>query len=121
MQHPQQYMTCPWSRTCSHKLSINCKKCILYHSWLTLSDFVIPAKKEHANSVDFCIFCCKLFHTLILLILESLCSGETTPEVCLCPNKLYQCIIWGIGPYIYINCLPQTCSINSSRGPSKII
>jgi hypothetical protein len=58
------------------------------------------AEKEHASSVPFRAFRRKLFHTSLSLILQSLCPGETTPEVYLCPDQHYRRVIWGIGPYI---------------------
>ena len=63
-------------------------------------DLLFLAKKEHASSVSFRVFRRKLFHTSISLILQSLHPGETTPEVYRCPDGHYQCVIWGIGPYI---------------------
>jgi hypothetical protein len=58
------------------------------------------ADEQHASSVQFCQFCHKLYHMSISLILEQLHPGETTPEVYCCPDMHYQCVIWGIGPYI---------------------
>ena len=83
-------MACPWSRTSSHWILVNSEKYTLPHSISgEISDLTILADKEHTDSVDFHVFCWKLFHTSILVILESLCDGEITPEVYLCPIADY--------------------------------
>ena len=70
--------------------------CSAYDSEI-IFDLLFLAEKEHASSVSFCR---KLFHTSISLILQSLQSGKTTPEVYRCPDQRYRHVIWGIGPYI---------------------
>ena len=53
------------------------------------------ADMAHARSVQFCQFCCKLYHTSISIISESLHSGETSPEVYRCPDEHYYHVIYG--------------------------
>ena len=58
------------------------------------------ADMAHARSVQFRQFRCKLYHTSISIILESLRPGETNPEVYRCPDGHYRHVIRGIGPYL---------------------
>jgi hypothetical protein len=66
---------------------------------ICISD-IHSATKAEADSVEFRQFRRKLFHVSLSTILESLRSGETTPEVFRCPDGRYRRVIWGIGPYI---------------------
>ena len=69
---------------------------------IALTDFVssLAADKAHTNDVDFRQFRRKLFHVSLSCILQSLKSGEVTPEVFQCPDGHFRRVIWGMGPYI---------------------
>ena len=48
----------------------------------------------------FCSFRRNLFHASLTAILGTLHAGMTTPEVTLCPDGHYRCVVYGLGPYI---------------------
>jgi hypothetical protein len=61
---------------------------------------LLPADKEHSGCPNFRQFRCRIFHSSLVLILQSLMPGEKTPEVYKCPDGHFRRVIWGIGPYI---------------------
>ena len=81
-------------------LAILKSKLYIFFSTAYHSDILSPADKEHSDCPDFRQFQRRLFHASLALILESLRHGEKTPEVYKCPDGNFQCVVWGIGPYI---------------------
>ena len=78
------------------------KVCPVLYLYIEFSELILipSADKAHTHDVDFCQFPQKLFHVSLSYILQSLWPGEITPEVFQCPDGHFQCVIWGIGPYI---------------------
>ncbi|KAG0701117.1 hypothetical protein DFH29DRAFT_1052229 [Suillus ampliporus] len=56
--------------------------------------------KKHADDPKFRKFCCQLFHSSLSRILTSLRPGMSTPEVTKFGDSHFQCVIYGLGPYI---------------------
>ena len=96
------------SSQCAHNLglvlvvflAIPKSKLFIFLSIPYHSDVLSPANKEHSNCPKFCQFQCRLFHTSLALILQSLHHGEKTPKVYKCPDGHFRRMVWGIGPYI---------------------
>ena len=56
--------------------------------------------REFSDTEKFRLFRRDLFHASLTAILGSLHAGMTTPEVTLCPDGHYRCVMYGLGPYI---------------------
>ncbi|THH12583.1 hypothetical protein EW146_g7563 [Bondarzewia mesenterica] len=56
--------------------------------------------REYANDGTFCKFRRQLYHISLTTILESLCTGMTTPEIARCPDGHLRRIIFSLGSYI---------------------
>ena len=60
----------------------------------------LAAEKKYADNPTFRIFHHQLFHTSITHILSSLRPAISMPEVVMCADGLYRCVVYGLGPYI---------------------
>ncbi|KAG1857039.1 hypothetical protein DFJ58DRAFT_716023 [Suillus subalutaceus] len=56
--------------------------------------------KEHLDDKDFRNFRRQMFHSSLAKIFESVKLNMTIPDTVRCPDGHYQCIIYGLGPYI---------------------
>ncbi|KAF8258733.1 hypothetical protein EI94DRAFT_1753752 [Lactarius quietus] len=55
---------------------------------------------RHEDSVEFCKFCCQLFHTSLTHILRSLKPWMSKPRITCSADSHLRCLIYGLGPYI---------------------
>ncbi len=58
------------------------------------------SEEKDVTSLEFCKFKCKLFHNSMVKILEPLCAVMTIPELVQFGDGHYQCVVYGLGPYI---------------------
>ncbi|KAG1764945.1 hypothetical protein EDD22DRAFT_978916 [Suillus occidentalis] len=72
------------------------------HNNVHLISFLAMPKttKKHADDPKFCKFHCQLFHSLLYRILASLQPGMSEPEIAKFGDGHFQCVIYGLGPYI---------------------
>ncbi|KAG2112213.1 uncharacterized protein F5147DRAFT_744532 [Suillus discolor] len=73
-----------------------------HHNGVVLVGFLAIPKstKEHLDDKDFHNFCHQMFHSSLAKIFESVKLNMMIPDTVRCPNSHYQCIIYGLGPYI---------------------
>jgi len=58
------------------------------------------ADEAHKSDVAFCRFRHQLFHSSIAAVLDSLKPHMTRPVITLCLDGHFQCVVYGLGPYI---------------------
>jgi len=58
------------------------------------------ADEAHKSDATFRCFRLQLFHSSIAAVLDLLKPHMTRPTVTLCPDGHYQCVVYGLGPYI---------------------
>jgi hypothetical protein len=64
------------------------------------SNFFYIADKRHSEDIEYCRFCCQLFHSSLTNILSSLQEGMTIPDIVWTPDSHFCHIVYSLGPYI---------------------
>lgn len=64
--------------------------------WLTFT----PGARKDTNTDEFCYFKRTLTHKAITNILLPIKPFTTTPDIVLCPDQYFCCVIYGLGPHI---------------------
>lgn len=61
---------------------------------------LLKADRQYSDDPKFRKFQCELFHTSLQYIFKSLRSYMASYDIVLCGDGYYQCVIYGLGPYI---------------------